>query len=159
VSRAIQEVDLDGSGLATLDFLGGAGTDFGVYMIDVDGTDLTITPRAWNPGLPVYNELNHIAAFDIGGNPQPDVVVLERDEADVQPANVMLIQDLFDDGTELQPDTVSDPLEFPDDLDPWQTVVTDFDGDGLFEVWAFDQDGGAACVQRATGGGALVNCP
>ncbi len=159
VSRAIQEVDVDGSGQTTLDFIGGAGTDFGVYMIDVDGSDLTVTPRAWNPGLPVYNELNHLTAFDMGGNAQPDVVVLERDEQDVQPTKVMLIEDLFDGGSALQPETVSPPLEFPDDLDPWQMVATDFDGDGFFEVWAFDQDGDATCVQRATAGGGLVYCP
>jgi hypothetical protein len=158
VSRAIQIADVDT--MPSFDYVGGAGTDFGAYLIEIDGTDLTVTPRGWNPGLPVYNQLDSLAVVDLGGSTQPEVVVLERDEPSLtMPAKVMVIEDLFDGGTELLPMTVSPPLEFIDGLDPWQLLVVDFDDDVSPEVWAFDQDGGIACVQLATGGGGMVLCP
>lgn len=156
-SMAVIEHDLDGQ--APVDFFGGSGTNFGVHEVEVTSGEVTVTTRAWPGTLPVYNALDHFNVVDLGGGPQPEVVVLERDQAMTQPAYAVMIENLYDDGNQLQPLTVSPALEFPTGVHPWQSLVIDFDDDGASEVWAIAADGQMRCIRRKATGAELEFCP
>ncbi len=157
VSRAIQEVDLDG--VPPLDFIGGAGDSFGAYLISTTGETVNIATRNWNAVFGVYNELDDILVADLGGTTEPELVVIEADQPAFKGAAfASLVNNLFDAGSELMP-TTAVPYSFNMEIDAIVGVVSDFNADQSPEVWVFEQSGGVRCIRRRPANPELEACP
>ncbi len=152
-------VDLDGE--APLDLIGGAGANFGAYLMAANGNTVDIKVRAWNGPSNVYNELNEVLVGELGGpgTRQPEVIILEADETTPSPGVgfALLVDGVYIEGTDLQAATPW-PFEYAAGFSPTRGLIADFNGDGTNEAWLFDAAGEASCLWRKTGLAELEVC-
>lgn len=138
-----------------------AGWDrFGMYFLTDDAEAEAPQTIEWTDGLGIYQAHLPLTQFLMGqveAGPEPDVVALDHEapDSDDPGSTLFVVADARDDGDFVRADQpvsqdLADPL-----LD--HAALADNDGDGVEEVWLFEDAGAARCL-HATGPGALVPC-
>ena len=138
-----------------------AGFDrFGMFLMTDDVERAPPEAVEWTDGLGIYQAHLPLTQFLVGqveGGPGPDVVALDyRSPDDPDPGSrLFVVADARDDGDFIRADQ---PLVQELDEPTFDhATLADTDGDGVDEVWLFDDGGNARCL-HSTGPAALVPC-
>lgn len=139
----VAEVDYDGTD--PIDIIGAGGTGFGGYLVAQTDSVAPPTTFEWFGEMPSTDgEMDDVLVADLGGGDQPEVILLDYHATAGSAAH--LIDDTFVSNQEALPTTV-----YTHDFvgaNPKNGAIANFNGSQGPEVWAFDPNGSARCLER-----------